>query len=78
MSRCVTALLSTPTPMSTGSIDTWVIHEAVIPFHSSPCAEPIKARAFGIRQVTLFNVSGSTSPHHTDGEITLMSQPCEF
>jgi nucleotide-binding universal stress UspA family protein len=52
--------LSTPIPMSTGSIDSWVIHEVVIPFHSSPEAEPTRARAFGIFHVTLFTVSEFT------------------
>jgi hypothetical protein len=45
--------------MSTGSIETCVTHDAVMPFHSSPDAEPIKARALGIFQVTLLMSSGS-------------------
>ena len=57
ISRWVTAVLSTPTPMSTGSIDTWVIQLAVIPFHSSPAREPISARAFGIFHVTRLSSS---------------------
>src|SRR5690606_11702122 len=36
---CVRALLSTPTPTSTGPIDNWVIHEAVMPFQRSPDRE---------------------------------------
>ena len=39
-SRCVTAVLSMPTPISTGSIDSCVIQLAVMPFHSSPDARP--------------------------------------
>jgi hypothetical protein len=42
-------------------MDSWVIQEAVIPFHSSPDAEPIKASALGIFQVTLLMISGSTA-----------------
>lgn len=34
-------------------MDSWVIHDVVMAFHSSPDAEPTNARAFGILQVTL-------------------------
>src|SRR5690606_39555210 len=68
INSCVRALLSTPTPTSTGSIDNWVIHEAVMPFQRSPDREPMRARAFGIFHVTRLTVSGSTmsSPLLTD------------
>ena len=59
MRRWVTALLSIPTPMSTGSMESWVTHDAVIPFHSSAEADPIRVRALGIFQVTLLSSSGS-------------------
>ena len=62
MSRWVTALLSTPIPISTGSIDTWVTQLVVIAFHSSPWRDPTSTRAFGMRQVTaLSNSSVSVS-----------------
>ena len=50
--RWVTDLLSTPIPMRTGSIDTWVTQLVVIPFHSSPWRDPTRANALGMRQVT--------------------------
>ena len=59
--RWVTALLSTPMPTSTGSIDSWVIHEVVIPFHSSPLRDPTRARALGIFHVTLLTSSSLSS-----------------
>ncbi len=67
ISLWVTALLSTPTPTKTGSMETWVIQEAVIPFHSSPDADPTRARAFGIRQVTLLSSSASISNPQNPG-----------
>ena len=57
----VTAALSTPTPISTGSIDTWVIQLVVMPFHSSPARDPTRARALGIFHVTRLSSSSSTS-----------------
>lgn len=60
INRCVTDLLSMQTPISTGSIESWVTHEAVIPFHSSPDAEPTRTRALGIFHVTLLISSEST------------------
>ena len=59
--RWVTAELSTPTPISTGSIDTWVIQLVVIPFHSSPARDPTSAKALGIFHVTRLSSSSSTS-----------------
>ena len=53
MSRWVTASFSTPTPISTGSIESCVIQLAVIALRSSPEREPISASAFGIFHVTL-------------------------
>lgn len=55
ISRWVTALLSTPIPIRTGSMDSWVIQEVVIPFQVSPEAEPTRAKALGIFHVTLFS-----------------------
>ena len=57
ISRWVTAVLSMPTPISTGAIDTWVIQLAVMPFHSSPAREPMMARALGIFHVTRLSSS---------------------
>ncbi len=52
-------------------MDSWVIQLVVMPFHSSPAADPTSARAFGIFQVTLFKSSGSSSvkaaPSRTSG-----------
>src|SRR5260221_2055545 len=59
ISRCVTASLSMPTPISTGSIDSWVTQLAVIALRSSPARDPINVRAFGIFHVTLFSSSSS-------------------
>ena len=59
ISRWVTASLSTPTPIKTGSIDSCVIQLVVIAFQSSPAREPTKASAFGIFQVTLLISSSS-------------------
>ena len=59
--RWVTAPLSTPTPISTGSIDTWVIQLVVMPFHSSPARDPTSARALGIFHVTRLSSSSSTA-----------------
>ena len=57
ISRCVTAVFSTETPISTGSIDSWLIQLAVMPLRSSPAREPINASAFGIFQVSLLTSS---------------------
>ena len=54
MSRCVTAVLSTPTPMRTGSIESCVIQLAVMALRSSPERDPIRAKALGIFQVSRF------------------------
>ena len=62
----VTALLSTPTPMSTGSIETCVTHDAVIPFQSSPEAEPIKAR--GVRDLPCDLVDEFPGPRDSHGQ----------
>ena len=59
MRRWVTATLSTPTPMSTGSWASWVIQLVVIAFRSSPAREPTRARALGIFQVTRLTSSSS-------------------
>ena len=57
MRRCVTATLSTPTPMSTGSWASCVIQLVVIALRSSPARDPTRASAFGIFQVTVFSSS---------------------
>ena len=59
MRRWVTALLSTPIPISTGSIDSWVIQLVVMPLRSPFAAEPTSASAFGIFQVTRLASSSS-------------------
>ena len=45
--RWVTALLSTPTPISTGSIDSCVIQLVVIALRSSPDRDPTSASGVG-------------------------------
>ena len=45
--RWVTAVLSTPTPTSTGSIETWVTQLVVIAFHSSPARGPDEDESVG-------------------------------
>ena len=61
ISRFVTALRSTDTATSTGSIATWVTQLAVIPFHSSPERDPTRHSTLGMRQSTLLTVSASTA-----------------
>ena len=43
-------------------MESWVIQDVVIPFHVSPEAEPTKAKALGIFQVTLFTSWFSSIP----------------
>ena len=62
MSRFVTAFRSAEIAISTGSINTCVTHDCVMPFHSSPVLEPIRQRAFGIDQVTALIVAASIVP----------------
>jgi hypothetical protein len=60
-SRWVTDVLSTPTPTSTGAIDTCVIQLVVMPFQSSPAREPTRASALGIFHVTRFTTLSSST-----------------
>src|SRR5262245_45667346 len=61
MRRQVTASLSTPIPMRTGAIDSWVIQLAVMPLRVSPEREPMRASALGIFHVTLLSSSSSSA-----------------